>query len=561
MTVEIEAILFDVGGTLRNTSKRSRDEKRALLSQLMALIGADGDILAFSRRIRRRYTSYRVWAQETLTERNEADLWTQWILPEYPEHLIRKNAVQLNQLYREASGTRKVDPLTREVAIELFRRGYRLGIVSNTTSSVEVPALLKELGIPGCFETIILSAVVGKRKPNPDILLDATRRMGVQPGRCAYIGDRPERDVAAGRRAGFAQTILIRNGTTADREMNPEDVIPDHTIDSLDQLLELFPTRNGSQTVPQPTPPVYDVAFSTMWMRKNVPNLQDFFVASRRLGFKKIELNHQMNSSLLAEGELQMMEISSIHEPCPADIPLDTLKDRDWLISALDEENRLQGVNAVRRSIDLASQVGAEYIVVHAGATNSDRHLEKRLRALYEQGKSGSGEFLELVAEMRTERQALSSGHFDSVLKSIRELLDYAAPRKVRLGIENRYHYLEFPSPDELEILLSMGGEDTIGFVLDVGHAYTLDRLGFYPFQEWLERFSTRIIGTHLHDVVGLTDHFAPGLGEVNFDLVAAYLPVEANRTCEFQVFNNFEQVKAGLKYLHSHHCIKITNQ
>ena len=106
-----------------------------------------------------------------------------------------------------------------------------------------------------------------------------------------------------------------------------------------------------------------------------------------------------------------------------------------------------------------------------------------------------------------------------------------------------------------------MGGPDQIGFVLDVGHAYALDRMGFYPFREWLERFSSRIIGTHLHDVVGLTDHYAPGLGEVNFDLVAAYLPAEANRTCEFQVFNNFEQVKAGLKYLHSHQCIKTTKQ
>jgi sugar phosphate isomerase/epimerase len=103
-----------------------------------------------------------------------------------------------------------------------------------------------------------------------------------------------------------------------------------------------------------------------------------------------------------------------------------------------------------------------------------------------------------------------------------------------------------------------MGGEDTIGFVLDVGHAYTLDRLGFYPFQEWLERFSARIIGTHLHDVVGLADHFAPGLGEIDFDLVARYLPRKANRTCEFQAYNHFEQVKVGLKYLLDHHCITI---
>jgi hypothetical protein len=55
-----------------------------------------------------------------------------------------------------------------------------------------------------------------------------------------------------------------------------------------------------------------------------------------------------------------------------------------------------------------------------------------------------------------------------------------------------------------------------------------------------------------------LTDHYAPGRGEINFDLVGSYLPPEANRTCEFQVFNTFEQVKNGLNYLYDHHCIRM---
>ena len=65
--------------------------------------------------------------------------------------------------------------------------------------------------------------------------------------------------------------------------------------------------------------------------------------------------------------------------------------------------------------------------------------------------------------------------------KSIVELLAYAEPLGIRLGIENRYHYMEFPSPDELEILLGLAGPERIGFIYDVGHAETLDCLGFYP--------------------------------------------------------------------------------
>jgi sugar phosphate isomerase/epimerase len=81
--------------------------------------------------------------------------------------------------------------------------------------------------------------------------------------------------------------------------------------------------------------------------------------------------------------------------------------------------------------------------------------------------------------------------------------------------------------------------------------------MGFYPHEEWLGRFSRRIIGTHLHDVIGTTDHYAPGLGQVDFDRVAAYLPASAFRTCEFQTFNTPEQVKTGLRFLVEHGCIK----
>ena len=263
-----------------------------------------------------------------------------------------------------------------------YRRGYRLGIVSNTTSSVEVPALLKELSIPGCFETVILSTVVGKRKPDPSILLDAAARMGVKPERCAYIGDRHDRDVAAARGAGFARSILIRGNKTPPDSSTHLDYEPDNFIDNLGELLQIFPERKDLHTGTLYQEPIYDVAFSTMWVRRNFPNLGDFFEAAKRIGFKKIELNHQMTSAMLSEADLTQVEISSIHEPCPADISLDTLKERDWLISALDEENRKPGVEAVKRSIDLAHQVGADYIVVHAGAVNSNRNLERKLRII-----------------------------------------------------------------------------------------------------------------------------------------------------------------------------------
>ncbi len=303
--------------------------------------------------------------------------------------------------------------------------------------------------------------------------------------------------------------------------------------------------------------PIYDVSLSTMWAKHNFASLNEFFIAARGLGFEKIELNHQITSAMLDGINLKQYQFSSIHEPCPADISVEILKQRDWLISSQDEECRRQGVLAIQRSIDLAHDLGTPIVVVHAGNVHADLSLEKKLRALFEAGKDKTDEYLSLKEEMIKDRASLVEARLDAVKKSLRELLDYAALFDIRLGLENRYHWLDIPTLDEMEVLLELGGPDQLGFIYDVGHAQTLDRLGFYPHEEWVKRYASRIIGVHLHDVKGVKDHYAPGLGEVDFDRVAAYLPQEAFRTCELQPSNTFEQVKDGLEYLVIHHCVR----
>ena len=553
MNKQIAAILFDMGGTLRKTAKRTQEEKQQAVRRIMNLVGAERSVESFSRLLSKRAKAYKLWAEQTHIELNESDLWTKWMLPDFPPEQIHAIAVQLNQLYREATGRRVVLPESRDVILELFRRGYRLGLVSNTTSSVEVPALLKELEITGCFETVVLSTVVGKRKPNPAILLDAVRRMGIAPEHCAYVGDRIDRDVAAARKAGFSKAIILQGPrrTHADNS----NLAPDHAIKNLRELLNIFPPRPKPESAS-----VSNASLSTMWAINTLPTLTDFFEFARRTGFARIELNHKVTSAMLDGIDLNRFQFSSVHEPCPADVSADELKKRDWLISSTNEDYRREGVKAIQRSIDLASRLHASAVVIHAGHVNPDSGPEKKLKVLIASGMRESDEYREIQQQMIQVRAEAAKPRFESVKKSILELLVSAQKSKVRLGIENRYHYMEFPSPDELEILLGLADQDQIGFIYDVGHAQTLDVLGFYRHEEWLNRFGPRIIGTHLHDVLGTTDHYAPGLGNVDFDMVAAHLPENAFRTCEFQTFNTHEQVKAGLQVLVEHGCIKLQN-
>ena len=554
MTNQIEAILFDMGGTLRGSVKKDEASTLEIVRKIIALLGADASPEEFKDMLSERTKAYRNWAKSTLIDVDERELWTKWMLPDWPAEQIGDLAMQLNELWREATGDRIAFPEAKEVILELFRRGYRLGVVSNTVSSVETPQALNELELTGCFETVILSCVVGIRKPDPAILLEATRRMEIDPDKCAYIGNLLHRDVQASQKAGFAKVVIRRDAETFEvHQTKYSELLADHYVDDLYGLLDIFPALENKENLSD----AFDASLSTMWAKKNFPKLSDFFDGARRLGFSRIELNHQIDSSMFAGIDLSRYPFSSVHEPCPADISTNELKERDWLISSPDVDNRKRGVDAIKRSIDLAHQLHAPVIVVHCGMVSPDLTLEKELRRLFDAGKTETDEYLEQKQRLIKRRAGLIGPCFEAVKKSLLELLDYAAPFRIRLGLENRYHYFDIPVLDEMYELLVLGNSDQLGFIYDVGHAQSMDRLGFFPHEEWLRRYAPRMIETHLHDVIGVIDHHAPGLGEVDFDMVASYLPEDAIRTFELQATNSPEQVKAGLKHLVEHGCIK----
>ncbi len=551
MNDHIEAILFDIGGTLRGSKKKTDSEKIELVEGIVKILKTDIPPDQFAQLLTKRNDTYTHWSRETHIELDEVGQWTKWLLPDWPSNQIKAHVHDIHKIWRQATAVRPVFPATREVVLELFDRGYRLGVVSNTVSSTEVPGILNDLGISGCFEVVILSCVVGIRKPNPEILLEATSRMDINPEKCAYIGNKLDRDVDSSRKAGFSKSVILLDPNDDDQFTNDPALSPDHYINNLEELLDIFPVRHEKPVIG----PIYNVSLSTMWANK-FPSLVEFFEAARRLGFRKVELNHQIDSAMLAKVDLSQYRISSIHEPCPADISTRQLKDRGWMISALDEDCRREGVEAIKRSIDLAYKIGVGAIVVHSGMVSPDLSQEKILRELYEIGKGDTAEYQHIKQTMVEDRTIHAPPRVEAVRRSLVELLEHARLFKIRLGLENRFHYFDIPSPDEMSDFLKLAEPDHLGFIYDVGHAETLDRLGFFPHIDWLDRFSQRIIGVHLHDVKGVVDHLAPGLSDVDFDMIAPYLPIDAFRTCELQAVNSPEQVKNSLRFLADHGCI-----
>jgi len=131
------------------------------------------------------------------------------------------------------------------VVKELSRRGYVLGIIANTITETEIPDWMESDGLTEYFKAVVLSSRVRIRKPNPEIYWEAARRVGVEPSKCAYVGDNPVRDVEGCRAAGFGMMIILLEPDTLKKEPPTVEHKPDYTIQTCSDLLDIFPPRRA----------------------------------------------------------------------------------------------------------------------------------------------------------------------------------------------------------------------------------------------------------------------------------------------------------------------------
>jgi putative hydrolase of the HAD superfamily len=242
MDKNIEAIFLDVGNTLRIVVEDPEFAAQAK-KDLMTMVGARGSESDFFAGLETRWNAYRKQSKVTLIEACEKELWTKWLLPDYPAEKIGPIAGKLTRLWRDHDGRRVPRHDVKETILELDRRGYILGIIANTITETEIPDWMQSDGLTEYFKAVVLSSKVALRKPNPEIYWEAARRVGVEPSKCAYVGDNPIRDVEGTQAANYGMMILFSEPATLAKEPPNIEVKPDHTIYKMSDLLDIFPPR------------------------------------------------------------------------------------------------------------------------------------------------------------------------------------------------------------------------------------------------------------------------------------------------------------------------------
>lgn len=222
----IKAIFFDAGGTLLHLdSVRIRDLLKDELNVEMSL-----ERFPLAQSLAMARVAELVAAGAGSTEQLKREFYTTLL----PETGVSKEKLSdavdcAYKLAREEMLWRKTEDGTARALDALKKRGYILGVVSNSDGRIE--SAFEQAGIATYFDFFVDSFNVGVEKPDPRIFQLATVRASVDPEQAAYVGDLYWVDVVGARNAGLVPILYDPFGLNVQTDCV--------SIRSIDELLTL----------------------------------------------------------------------------------------------------------------------------------------------------------------------------------------------------------------------------------------------------------------------------------------------------------------------------------
>lgn len=275
------------------------------------------------------------------------------------------------------------------------------------------------------------------------------------------------------------------------------------------------------------------------------------------LGFDRIELGHGIRISLMP-GIQKMFEagevtFSSLHNFCPLPVEVMHASPDCYKFSAGAAAERERAVKQTFQTIDFAERLGAPFVVLHCGEVPMDP-ITDELIALIKAGQLLSREYVRRKIKAVKKREAAAAWHLERVKECLRRVVDYAAAKNVRLGIEGRRGYEEMPNERELPALLDELNSPHAGYWHDFGHIQIKENVGFLDHEEWLRTIGSRAFGCHLQDCVWpAQDHQPPFAGDVDLQKLVPLLPADCLFVWEMSPRKTVEEIRRSVSIWKNH--------
>jgi HAD superfamily hydrolase (TIGR01509 family) len=211
MKLKVKGIIIDLDGTLVD----SREAYQEALAKALKTFGIKRFDLNLVLEIPRRL---------------EQNLPIENLLPKINIENFLK--VYLETYYKLAEDKVKLLPGISKTLEALSKRARVALLTMRHAPCEDIEKWLEKVGLAKHFHCVVTALNTRFPKPSPRALIDCARRLGVEVGECAIVGDSVT-DIKSGKNAGV-KTVAVLSGIFTKEELEKEK--PDLIIENINEL-------------------------------------------------------------------------------------------------------------------------------------------------------------------------------------------------------------------------------------------------------------------------------------------------------------------------------------
>lgn len=256
------------------------------------------------------------------------------------------------------------------------------------------------------------------------------------------------------------------------------------------------------------------LALSTRWNAYRHTHGMTLCEEIAAAGFNAIEAGYDTRPEL-AEGLVHAVNQSivscrSVHNFCPVPGGVERGHPELYSLASRNPTERQLAVEHTLNSARFAAELGARFVVTHAGSIPMTPFSPK----LFElHAKDKLKRFDRYKIKMMAKRNQLADQHFDELCTSLDQLLPEVAKLGVSIALENLPTPEAMPTQEEFEKLFTRF--PAVRYWHDFGHERISNKVGLSLPLAIFKQYPERIAGLHIHDGEGYRDgHLMPPISQ-----------------------------------------------
>lgn len=263
------------------------------------------------------------------------------------------------------------------------------------------------------------------------------------------------------------------------------------------------------------------LSLSTRWNASRHTSGEAMIEEILEMGFDQVELGYDLTLDLVPGVTRMVREkavsVSSVHNFCPFPVCAQYPHPELFVFTSKDRRTVESAIRHTTRTIEFAAEVGAGFVVVHAGYVDM-RNMTGKLISLCEKGRQYDPRYEKIKLGLMMKRDKKARGHVDVLMGALEKMLPVLRGHGARLAIECLPAWESVPCETEMEEIFRHFNSPEICYWHDMGHAQVRQNLGFISHRRWLERLHPSLGGMHIHDVAPpARDHLMPPDGNIDF--------------------------------------------